>query len=100
MKSRLRHPYSRFFGTLANQVRIDILVLLLRGEKNVTGICSALHLKQPTASKNLLRLEECGFVKARPNGKERHYSINRETISKVMTIMDSHMKKYCCRLKD
>lgn len=99
MKQKLRHPYSRFFGTLANQMRIDIMMLLLDGEKNATRICSALKMKQPTASKNLARLEECGFVKARQNGRERVYSLNKETIRKILMIMDRHMKQYCYHFK-
>jgi DNA-binding transcriptional ArsR family regulator len=95
MKTRLRHPYSRFFGTLSNQIRIDTMMLLLKGPKNVTQISEALKMKQPTISKNLSRLEECGFVMVRQEGKERIYMLNEDTTKKIMLIMDKHMKQYC-----
>ncbi len=100
MKTPLRHHYSRFFGTLANQIRIDILMLLLKGSKNVTDICSSLKMKQPTISKNLSRLEECGFVNVKKEGKERIYALNEGTIKKIMLIMDKHMKQYCCHIRE
>ncbi len=99
MKTKLRHPYSRFFGTLANQIRIDIMMLLLKGPRNASDICSTLKMKQPTISKNLSRLVECGFVTLKQQGKEHIFSLNQDTIKKIMLIMDKHMQQYCCHLK-
>lgn len=98
MKTELRHPYKTFFGTLANQYRIDIIELLSKGSKNVTQICKELNCNQSTVSHNLQRLEHCGFVFVKPNGKERIYELNQETIKPLLNMMHKHMKNHCSKI--
>ena len=100
MKTQLRPPYSVFFGTLANQNRIDIASLLLMGPMNATQICKKLGFNQPTVSKNLARLERCGFVFVRRRGKERIYTLNSGTIKPIIKLMNSHTKNYCSKLPE
>ncbi len=99
MKTELRQPYNTFFGTLANQCRIDIIELLSKGSKNVTQICKELKCNQSTISHNLQRLEHCGFVFVKPNGKERVYSLNQETIKPLLKLMHKHMGDYCNKIQ-
>jgi DNA-binding transcriptional ArsR family regulator len=98
MKQALRQPYQQFFGTLANQTRIDIVELLGKGPKNVGEIVEALGCDQTTVSHNLRRLEECGFVTVARKGKERVYTLNEVTIRPLLTLMHSHMDHYCCHV--
>ena len=98
MKQALRQPYQQFFGTLANQTRIDIVELLSKGDKNVSEIVGALKTEQSSVSHNLRRLEECGFVTAQRNGKERIYTLNRATIKPLLALMHKHMDTYCCHV--
>jgi len=100
MQTKLRHPYSRFFGTLANQYRIDIIELLKDGDRNVNQICKKLNYNQTTVSHNLKRLEICGFVKVNQKGKERIYTLNQKTIKPLLNLMHNHMRDYCCKIKD
>ena len=95
MKTSLREPYNRFFGTLANQYRLDIIEALFNGKGTVTQLVKSLKFEQSTVSHNLRRLEECGFVSVIPNGKERIYSLNKETIKPLLSLMKKHMDKYC-----
>ena len=99
MKTTLREPYNRFFGTLANQYRLDIIEALSEGQKTVTKLVKRLKFQQSTVSHNLRRLEECGFVSVRQNGKERIYSLNKETIKPLLSLMHYHMNNYCRRMK-
>ena len=71
MKLALKQPYRQFFGTLANQVRLEIIEQLSTGKSNVTDIVTNLNYDQSTISHSLKRLEECGFVKVQPRGKEK-----------------------------
>src|SRR3989344_5786672 len=98
MKAELRQPYKQFFGTLSNQTRLDIIEVLTRGPKNVSQICTSAKIKQSTISHNLKRLEECGFVSVKPNGKERIYELNRSTIKPLIQLMQTHMNRYCSKL--
>lgn len=95
MKKALKQPYKQFFGTLSNQIRLEIIELLVKGDKNVSAIVNSLNYDQSSISHSLSRLEECGFVTVRKSGKERFYSINHETIEPLFTLMNKHMNKYC-----
>jgi len=96
MRKALRQPYKQFFGTLANQIRLDIIELLIKsGDKNVSKIVDSLSYDQTSISHSLSRLEECGFVTVRKNGKERIYSINHKTIEPLLKLMEVHMDNYC-----
>ncbi len=96
MKQPLRQPFKGFFGTLSNQHRIDIIeVLRTGGEMNVTEIFNATRLKQSDVSRNLKRLEHCGFVFLKRIGKEHYYSLNQKTIRQVFDLMHLHMKNHC-----
>ena len=95
MRIALKQPYRQFFGTLANQVRLDIIQHLLKGESNVSSIVENLDYEQSTISHSLSRLEECGFVTVVPNGKERVYTLNKTTIEPLLKMMNTHMNRYC-----
>lgn len=95
MQKRLVEPYNQFFGTIANQVRLEIIEVLLKGQSNVSNIVDKLGYGQSTISHSLRRLEECGFVTVQKNGKERIYTLNEQTIKPLLKLMNSHMNKYC-----
>lgn len=95
MKTALRQPYRQFFGTLGNQVRLDIMETLMRKESNVSKIVDKLSYDQTTVSHSLSRLEECGFVSVKKKGKERIYALNKTTIEPLFKLMNTHMRNYC-----
>lgn len=94
----LEIPYKLFFGTLANQHRLEIINLLRNRSKNVSQICRELDLNQTTTSHNLMKLKRCGFVFVKQTGKERTYSLNKKTIKPLMKLIDEHMEAYCKKL--
>ena len=88
--------YRLFFGSLANPNRLKIVNLLReQGELNVSQICELTTFEQTMVSHNLKRLETCGMVHKRSEGKHRFYSINKESIAPLMKLIDTHMHKYC-----
>jgi DNA-binding transcriptional ArsR family regulator len=82
MKTALKQPYKQFFGTLANQIRLDILNILIKSDSNVTKIVSQLDYDQTSVSHSLSRLTECGFVTVKKDGKERIYSLRTHEYSR------------------
>jgi DNA-binding transcriptional ArsR family regulator len=98
MRVSLRQPYRQFFGTLANQYRLDIVHALLDKPLHVGAICKKTGLKQATVSHNLKRLKLCGFVFDEKDGKERVYTLNHKTITPVLKLMDAHMTDYCSKI--
>ena len=95
MRKALRQPYKQFFGTLANQARLDIIEALRHGPLNVTAIATTTGLEQSMISHNLKRLVECGFVTVVQEGRERICTLNDETIKPLLDLMQSHMHNYC-----
>jgi len=95
MKTELRQPYKTFFGTLANQCRLDIIEALKDAPMNVTQIAKISKLNQSTVSHNLQRLQTCGFVFVERRGKEKIYGLNKDTIKPLLLLMKTHMKNYC-----
>jgi len=88
--------YKRFFTTLGNENRLKIIHFLAdNGSKNVSEIVTGTELEQTAVSHNLKRLLSCEFVHLQPNGKERVYSINEETIKPLLVLMDQHVRKFC-----
>lgn len=98
MKQPLKQPYHQFFGTLANQVRLEIIELLSNGKSNVGDMAKRLRYDQSTISHSLRRLEECGFVSVEQRGKERVYSLNQKSIKPLWSLMHDHMEKYCAHV--
>ena len=87
--------YKLFFGSLANVNRLAIINILRQAKKNVSEICQATGFEQTMVSHNLKRLERCGMVFAEQLGKHHYYSVNRESITRIMALIDKHMEKYC-----
>ncbi len=87
--------YNDFFQALANKTNQQIIEILLTGSKNVSEIVKATGLEQSHISHSLKKLAECNFVDVEKNGKQRIYSLNKETIIPILRIADNHAKKRC-----
>lgn len=98
MKQELRQPYRTFFGTLDNQIRLDIIEALQNKSLNATQISKKLKLEQSNVSKNMKRLEHCGFVFVEHKGKNCYYSLNKKTIRPILKLMNNHMDNYCSKI--
>ena len=91
--------YEMFFKAFSNKTRFEIIKLLRKGSKNVTEICNELGFEQSRVSHNLKCLIECGFVTNNKNGKERIYSLEKNTVMPMLNLIDKHIKKYSSHLK-
>ena len=90
------HSYTTFFETIANKTRLKILEILQAKSMSVTLICTILGEEQSKISHSLKCLTECHFLDVKQKGKQRIYSLNKETILPLMKLVDEHVKKYCC----
>ena len=61
----------------------------------VTEISKALDEEQSKISHNLKNLSECNFLEVKKKGKERIYSLNKETIVPLMNLVEKHVQKHC-----
>jgi DNA-binding transcriptional ArsR family regulator len=64
------------FRLLSDKTRLNILMLLSEGERNVTSLCQSLGLPQPTVSHHLGLLRLHNVIGNRRNGKQVFYTLN------------------------
>jgi DNA-binding transcriptional ArsR family regulator len=62
---------------------------------NVTELTKSTRLEQSQISHSLKRLYECKVVDVQRDGKQRIYSLNKETIVPILKIVDVHAKEMC-----
>ena len=67
----------------------------MSGELNVSELCKRIGEEQSKISHNLKVLKQCRIVDSRTKGKERIYSLNKETIVPLMKLVERHVQKYC-----
>lgn len=66
---------------LCDSNRIQIVQMLSDGEKCGCKLLEAFDITQPTLSHHMKKLNECGLVNDRKEGKWHHYSLNCDTLS-------------------
>ncbi|MBW2992153.1 metalloregulator ArsR/SmtB family transcription factor [Candidatus Woesearchaeota archaeon] len=91
------HSYNVFFETIGARTRLRILELLMARPLSVTEICEALKEEQSKISHNLRKLADCHFLDVEQKGKQRIYSLNKETILPLMQLVGKHVASYCCK---
>jgi DNA-binding transcriptional ArsR family regulator len=69
-------PLVSLFRLLSDKTRLNILLLLAKGERNVTSLCEELSLPQPTVSHHLGLLRMSNLISNRRNGKQVFYGMN------------------------
>lgn len=84
-----------FFETLGTKLKIDIIIKLEEGPSGVNELSKQLNQERSKVSHALLSLHECGFVDVKKEGKSRIYSLNKETIIPLLSLIEKHVKKYC-----
>lgn len=88
--------YNTFFETISNKTRLNIVEILLEKPLSVSEICDKLNQEQSKISHNLKILADCHFIDVKQEGKNRIYSLNKDTIVPLMSLVEKHVKKHCC----
>lgn len=78
------------FQTIADPTRRRIVETLARGEQQVNDVVGKLEIHQSGVSRHLRILHEAGFVKVRPDGQRRLYSLRPEPFREL----DAWVAKY------
>ena len=89
--------YNVFFETIANKTRIKILEILESKSMSVSEICTKLNQEQSKISHNLKCLADCHLLDVKKQGKQRIYSLNKETMVPLMKLVEKHVKRFCCK---
>ena len=89
------HSYNIFFSNLANPLKIGIILSLRERTKNVTEITRDLNVEQSKISHALQSLKNCNIVNVEQKGKERVYSLNKDTIVPMLELINKHANIHC-----
>lgn len=87
--------YDKFFIKFANKERLRILYLLREGPLSVNQIVKELDQEQSTVSHNLRKLWNCNLLNMEKKGRNRVYSLNRETVIPILDLAREHVQKFC-----
>ncbi|GIU68833.1 MAG: hypothetical protein KatS3mg002_0069 [Candidatus Woesearchaeota archaeon] len=87
--------YNDFFQTLANPTNQTIIQELLKKSLSVMQIVQLTGIEQSLVSHSLKKMYDCKIVTFKRNGKQKIYSLNKNTILPILKIVDSHAKKMC-----
>lgn len=61
---------------LSDPNRLQVIHILIRGERCACELLEQMQITQPTLSHHMKTLEDCGLVVSRKKGKWSHYSLN------------------------
>jgi DNA-binding transcriptional ArsR family regulator len=86
------------FQTLADPTRRRIVEALRGGEHAVGDIVERMHIHQSGVSRHLRILSDAGFVRVRPDGPRRLYSLRPEPFVELDAWMSGYRDLWAARL--
>lgn len=78
---------AEIFKALSDENRVEILIMLSKGEKCACKLLEELEVSQPTLSHHMKILCDSKLVNARKEGGWMHYSLSQEGINEISTYL-------------
>src|SRR5687768_1058726 len=97
-KEQELEPLVGLFRLLSDKTRLNILMLLAKGERNVSSLCEELALPQPTVSHHLGLLRMSNLISNRRNGKQVFYELNGRVDAPDGRSLNVLIEKYHVRI--
>ncbi len=88
MKER---KFDRIYRALGDVHRIEILDILMQGERNAQELLEMVDVAQSTLSHHMKTLTGSGLVSSRRSGKWTCYSVNAETVNAAKAFLDRYL---------
>lgn len=79
---------AELFHALSDQIRLDVVALLLDGERCVCDLMKDLDLAQSRLSWHLKTLSDAGVITGRRDGRWNYYSLNKEALAEARELLD------------
>jgi ArsR family transcriptional regulator, arsenate/arsenite/antimonite-responsive transcriptional repressor len=80
---------AQLFHALSDQIRLEVVALLLDGERCVCELMADMNLAQSRLSWHLKTLSDAGIISGRREGRWNYYSLNKEALSEAKDLLDS-----------
>jgi ArsR family transcriptional regulator len=77
------------FHALSDQIRVEVVQLLLHGERCVCELMDELGLAQSRLSWHLKTLSDAGIITGRREGRWNYYTLNGDAIAEARGIIDA-----------
>ncbi|MEP6495064.1 MAG: metalloregulator ArsR/SmtB family transcription factor [bacterium] len=77
------------FHALSDEIRLEVVGLLLQGERCVCDLMDDLDLAQSRLSWHLKTLSDAGIISGRKEGRWNYYSLNADAIAEARTLLDA-----------
>ena len=87
--------FDNFFMNFANKTKLEIIYSLREGALSVTEIAEMIGEEQSKVSHNLRKLSACRILNVEQRGKQRFYSLNKETVLPMLELVEKHVRSYC-----
>lgn len=79
---------AQFLKVLGNHYRLQILTLLIAGEKNVSELNTQVKVSQPALSQHLSKLRKEGIVGFRRDQRQIYYYLKNPHILRIIGVVD------------
>ena len=79
---------AQLFHALSDEIRVNVVALLLDGERCVCDLMADLELAQSRLSWHLKTLSDAGIIAGRREGRWNYYSLNPDVLSEARGILD------------
>lgn len=77
------------FHALSDPIRVDVVAMLLDGERCVCDLMDDLELQQSRLSWHLKTLVDAGIITGRREGRWNYYSLNRDALAEAKDFLDA-----------
>ncbi len=87
--------YEDFFKNFANKTKLRIVMHLKNKPMSVNELSKKMGEEQSKISHNLAKLYKCNVLTVKQKGKQRVYSLNRDTVIPIIKLAKKHVEKHC-----
>lgn len=77
---------ANLYKVIGNAYRLQIVTLLLKGEKNVSELNQSVKVSQPALSQHLSKLKKAGILGARREQRQIFYYINNPHVIRILGV--------------
>lgn len=78
---------AKILKAVANQYRLEIIDLLLSGEKNVGELNKTVKVSQPALSQHLTKLRLAGIIGQRREQRNMYYFISNPHVTRIIGVL-------------
>jgi ArsR family transcriptional regulator len=82
---------AEIFHALSDPIRLDVIALLLDGERCVCELMDELDLAQSRLSWHLKTLSDAGLISGRRDGRWNYYSLNADAVAEARDVLDGFL---------